>query len=635
MQRFDHRPGGDLVWCRTCGQQFTRTQYRVHGHNPNQSQCGDAQCSRAAVGYVMGADLAHYNNRGAALLCGPHLLERRRKGSEIYIVDGSRCRQCGGTGEVQTRAESVGSASVRWLRCPHCQGSGYDPDPPRQAPASPPQRRAPPRVGPTVDEALRDAERQLREQPPIQEERERREPARQAPPPNQGEQPPGATPPHPDEQREPEQQPTPPSQGEQPPGETPPHPDEQRESEQQAPPPSQAEQPRRETRPPPSQHRAPSPQAAPPPRELLDPERRSTNVARASQKPPRTQRRRASGGGGIGRVVVWTLLITLAGVAAWVVADGRLWNGGGETPAAPVVSVTVLTPVPAGFASEVIPVATGGYCPDREALVALYNATDGANWLRNEGWLSEAPIGEWFGVITDDDCCVIRLDLRGNQLTGEIPPDLGELVNLTTLRLWVNQLSGEIPPELGRLISLQKLELASNQLTGEIPPELGELASLQSLELFSNQLSGEIPPDLGNLTSLTRLNLHSNQLTGEIPPELGELANLQSLALFHNQLSGEIPPDFGKLASLQGLTLNRNQLSGEIPPELGKLASLQLLSINRNQLSGEIPRELGRLAKLTVLVIEGNQLSGCVPDGLRGQLALDLSNLGGLPFCNE
>ena len=249
MQRFDHRPGGDLVWCRTCGQQFTRTQYRVHGHNPNQSRCGDAQCSRATVGYVMGADLTHYNNRGAALLCGPHLLERRRKGSEIHIVDGSRCRQCGGTGEVQTRAESVGSASVRWLRCPHCQGSGYDPDPPRQAPASPPQRPAPPRVGPTVAETLRDLER--RPEAP----REPR-PAPQPAPPTPSEQPPVESPPQRVEQQEPEEQPTPPSQAVQPPRESPPHPDEQRESEQQAPPPSQTEQPRRETRPPPSQQRS-------------------------------------------------------------------------------------------------------------------------------------------------------------------------------------------------------------------------------------------------------------------------------------------------------------------------------------------------------------------------------------------
>ena len=183
MQRFDHRPGGDLIWCRTCAGQFTRTQYRVHGHNPNQSPCGDAQCSRAAVGYVIGADLIHYNNRGAALLCGPHLLERRRRGAEIHIVDGSRCRQCGGTGEVQTQAGVVDGDSVQWLRCPHCQGTGYDPDPPRPSPPSPPTRgdaprpAAPPRVGPTLDEAVQDAERLLRQRPPAVQRPERREPA--------------------------------------------------------------------------------------------------------------------------------------------------------------------------------------------------------------------------------------------------------------------------------------------------------------------------------------------------------------------------------------------------------------------------------------------------------------------------
>ena len=39
--------------------------------------------------------------------------------------------------------------------------------------------------------------------------------------------------------------------------------------------------------------------------------------------------------------------------------------------------------------------------PDRGALEALYNATDGPNWLNNDNWLSDAPLGEWYGVDTD------------------------------------------------------------------------------------------------------------------------------------------------------------------------------------------------------------------------------------------
>ena len=36
---------------------------------------------------------------------------------------------------------------------------------------------------------------------------------------------------------------------------------------------------------------------------------------------------------------------------------------------------------------------------DREALVALYNATGGPNWDGNNNWLSDVPSGEWEGVI--------------------------------------------------------------------------------------------------------------------------------------------------------------------------------------------------------------------------------------------
>ena len=56
---------------------------------------------------------------------------------------------------------------------------------------------------------------------------------------------------------------------------------------------------------------------------------------------------------------------------------------------------------------------------DREALVALYNATDGLNWTRNNSWLSDVPTSEWEGVTTDDNGRVTELDLRRNQLTAE------------------------------------------------------------------------------------------------------------------------------------------------------------------------------------------------------------------------
>ena len=48
---------------------------------------------------------------------------------------------------------------------------------------------------------------------------------------------------------------------------------------------------------------------------------------------------------------------------------------------------------------------------DREALVALYNATEGPLWTINDNWLSDRPVGEWHGVETDSTGRVIGLDL--------------------------------------------------------------------------------------------------------------------------------------------------------------------------------------------------------------------------------
>ena len=91
-------------------------------------------------------------------------------------------------------------------------------------------------------------------------------------------------------------------------------------------------------------------------------------------------------------------------------------------------------------------------------MVALYNATDGENWdQRSANWLSDAPLGEWEGVTTDDDGRVTELGLPYNNLSGEIPAELGSLSSLGRLILHHNELSGEIPTWLG---SLSKLESA-------------------------------------------------------------------------------------------------------------------------------------------------------------------------------
>ena len=160
-----------------------------------------------------------------------------------------------------------------------------------------------------------------------------------------------------------------------------------------------------------------------------------------------------------------------------------------ETPASPAprpsttgtVGAPTVAVAPEPAAATASPAASSSAETDREALVALYNATDGLNWRYSADWLRDAPLGDWGGVTTNDDGRVTELELEYNNLLGEIPPELGRLSNLTDLSLHGNDLSGEIPPELGSLSNLTHLRLLSN---------------LTNPRLLFNDLSGCVPSSL-------------------------------------------------------------------------------------------------------------------------------------------
>ena len=161
---------------------------------------------------------------------------------------------------------------------------------------------------------------------------------------------------------------------------------------------------------------------------------------------------------------------------------------------------------------------SGKFCTDRDVLVALYNATDGANWTNNTNWLTDSDLSTWYGV-GGIDGKIEWLLLNDNTLSGTIPPELGQLTSLGFLELDDNTLSGTIPPELGQLTSLGFLNLSNNNLSGTIPPELGNIPYLTALDLSGNNLSGTIPPELGQLTSLEDLSLDAGSFY--IMPDVG------------------------------------------------------------------------------------------------------------------
>ena len=197
---------------------------------------------------------------------------------------------------------------------------------------------------------------------------------------------------------------------------------------------------------------------------------------------------------------------------------------------------------------------------DRQALIDLYNSTDGSNWINSTNWLND-DVSTWFGVTVSGNR-VTQIILANNNLSGTIPPSLGDLTNLQTLNLGYNNLFDTIPFSLCNLINLQYFFLnVNNNISGVIPPNIGNLTNLIRIDFSSNQLSGTIPASFSNCLSLQNLYLEYNMLTGAIPESLGNLTNLQNVFLDDNQLSGSIPASFANLTYLPRLWLYDNQFT--------------------------------------------------------------------------
>ncbi len=133
--------------------------------------------------------------------------------------------------------------------------------------------------------------------------------------------------------------------------------------------------------------------------------------------------------------------------------------------------------------------AQNSVATDKAALVALYNATDGANWTVNTKWTSEETLSSWHGVTTDSDGRVTALALNDNGLDGTLPASLGNLSELEQLDLRDNDLSGALPSELGNLTNLTSLLLnESRALTGPLPDGLRELSDLETVNIEDTEL---------------------------------------------------------------------------------------------------------------------------------------------------
>ncbi len=123
-----------------------------------------------------------------------------------------------------------------------------------------------------------------------------------------------------------------------------------------------------------------------------------------------------------------------------------------------------------GDSAIAVPVGNPELEADREYLLALRDALAGTAELN---WSASTPTSEWEGVrLTGWPPRVTGLDLADRGLDGEIWGWLGDLTDLTELRLDGNRLTGRVPSKLARLTGLRVVGLAGNALEGCVPPAL-------------------------------------------------------------------------------------------------------------------------------------------------------------------
>ncbi|KAH9723415.1 putative leucine-rich repeat receptor-like serine/threonine-protein kinase [Citrus sinensis] len=142
-------------------------------------------------------------------------------------------------------------------------------------------------------------------------------------------------------------------------------------------------------------------------------------------------------------------------------------------------------------------------------------------------------------------CHVFRISLIANRLKGPIPKYLANISTLVNLTVQYNQFSGELPEELGSLLNLEKLRISDLNGPEATFPQLGNM-KMTKLILRNCNITGELPRYLGKMTKLKVLlvqtDLSFNRLRGQIPSNFDDLYDVDYIYFAGNLLTGAIPP---------------------------------------------------------------------------------------------
>ncbi|KAK3143303.1 hypothetical protein QOZ80_4AG0298700 [Eleusine coracana subsp. coracana] len=117
-----------------------------------------------------------------------------------------------------------------------------------------------------------------------------------------------------------------------------------------------------------------------------------------------------------------------------------------------------------------------GFCADKSGVACSPEVTALLQFLAQveypatllSTWTGNNPCSTWLGV-TCNDGHVTLLNLPDLGLNGTISQSLGNLTNLSNVKLKGNHLTGRVPDSLTKLASLKELDLSMNDLSGPLP----------------------------------------------------------------------------------------------------------------------------------------------------------------------
>jgi len=165
--------------------------------------------------------------------------------------------------------------------------------------------------------------------------------------------------------------------------------------------------------------------------------------------------------------------------------------------------------------------------------------------------------------------------------------------------------------------------MLDNDLSGSLPPTIGNWASLQGISLGSNRLTSTLPDTIVNWQNLLVFDIgvqdtpnQTNNFTGSLPSTIGEAwSNLQLFSAFNNSLTGQLPESLQAWTDLFYFDVSVNSFEGPLV-FIGEWPQMQFFASHSNDFTGTIPQSISSWRVIETATFNDTALEGTVPSGI-------------------